>query len=203
MNGSTRWCRSIDDAALATLWSHLRAAGVERVRTHHVDASPHRGGVSLRIAWDGGACDLADVLDVAVDDLVRGPFDTAVARIDEAFAAAAPASGPCVAEPSPPPMLTDYDAAARPGSRHRVTVAWDEPGRTWTPAPPLRMPLHHASRFEWDNLAAFGALDGWRAQRLVFTITARDRTIAPDDRDGERVFFATYRARIDSVCGVE
>ena len=69
------------------------------------------------------------------------------------------------------------------------------------------MPLHHASRLEWQNTAPYADVMGRGAgERLIFTVTIVDRRIQlpPPDRGpgrGGQPFRATYQARIESICG--
>jgi hypothetical protein len=95
-----------------------------------------------------------------------------------------------------PPALTDYDEIA-PGRAFSLEVMQDATG-IWGPAQPLEMPMHYAARIEWAQAAR---LDAYRGQRVVVVATGLGRSaLDADPRRG--VWFATYGARVERVCGV-
>ncbi len=93
------------------------------------------------------------------------------------------------------PVLERYDQLT-PGARFRVTLRADPTGRTWTPAPQLGMPFHHASAIEYVGFA----LPPVSAQTLELEIEAIER-VAHEPREG--TFFFTYRVRVLSACSID
>lgn len=200
-SGSTRACVSVDDVAAEQLWRRLRLLRVERIARQRIAASPHRGGRSLRVAWRGGACELSDMGDVAVTSASRPAFDLVVAAAEAALALGSPAVGTCVAEASPPPFLQAY-LQARPGTRHRVRADWSDAQRTWAPSPALVSMRHRDDHIEWVNLGELGLRDDGPRAGYVLTITVLESDLLglPPGPRGERMFRATHRVRIDSLC---
>ena len=99
-------------------------------------------------------------------------------------------------EPRPGvPRLESYAGVQIPGT-YWVDMTFD--GREWSPATPIGMPAHHASRLELTNLADFPALASHQAGRLRLSveITAREvREVASRNQ-----WRAEYYARIVEAC---
>ncbi|MCA9607948.1 MAG: hypothetical protein KC619_20200, partial [Myxococcales bacterium] len=89
-------------------------------------------------------------------------------------------SVPRCADASTREVATDY-GDLRDGAGYAVVVRCEAPGG-WAPAERLRMPFHHASRFEWTNLAELPALstETARAERIRFHFRLVSRQIEPD-----------------------
>jgi len=98
----------------------------------------------------------------------------------------------CEARTRSAPVLDRYDALV-PGARFRMTLRADPTGRTWTPAPQLRMPFHHASALEYVGYS----LPPVSAETLELEIEAIERVVH-GPREG--TFFFTYRVRVLSAC---
>jgi len=102
---------------------------------------------------------------------------------------------PCADRTRSAPVLERYDQLT-PGARFRVTLRADPTGRTWTPAPQLGMPFHHASALAYVGFT----LPPVSAQTLELEIEAIER-VAHAPRGG--TFFFTYRVRVLSACWVD
>lgn len=93
------------------------------------------------------------------------------------------------------PTLDDY-ATAREGATYRVSVRYDPARSEWVPVSVPRMPLHHASRLTFVNLAEHPELDRLRATSAQLTIVLGRADI---HRIDEREWTAEYPARIVDV----
>lgn len=100
---------------------------------------------------------------------------------------------PCATGPDLPPILIDLSELA-PGARQRLEVRWD--GTGWASSRALEMPLHHASRIEWENLHDFPELSSAQGGPVWFTFVLSGREVRP----GPDVYRATYFARMEAVC---
>jgi hypothetical protein len=92
------------------------------------------------------------------------------------------------------PSLTSYDQLT-PGGRFHVTLRYDAASHDWLPAPPLGMPLHHASQISYGDFALPPAGTG----ALELEITAVERTLVRYDERAHTWFF-TYRVRVRTAC---
>lgn len=107
----------------------------------------------------------------------------------------------CQAPEAAVPAVTDYGALrAGDAALHRVDVRADPATHEWLPAAQLDMPMHHASRLSWTNLADFQPLRAAEGELLRFTFRVLSRDIR--HRPDENVFLVEYRARIELVCSV-
>lgn len=115
-----------------------------------------------------------------------------------------PTSGiaPCDAASALPALDSFWTVAD--GRRYHIELVYR--GDEWVPPRTLPMPHHHASRIAWEGLETFPALSLAATQphaRVRFEITVLSRDIVADERDGVRVWFATYRARVEHVCRID
>lgn len=94
-----------------------------------------------------------------------------------------------------PPYLTRYDELSTAGARYRVRLRYDGASHAWTPAPALRMPLHHASSLEYVGFT----LPPGSQLELELEITAVDRRLVSFEA-GVRTWFFAYRVHVASAC---
>ena len=71
-------------------------------------------------------------------------------------------------------------------------------GSEWTPAAPMPMPPHHATRLELADVPGAVASGNLRDQRVRFTIEITSRDIQPVEGRGQ--WRVTYRARVLGAC---
>ncbi len=93
------------------------------------------------------------------------------------------------------PHLADFSMVSD-GDRVHIDVARDANTGEWMPTPLPRMPLHHASRLAWQNLAEHPALAGLAHARFEFELIAHEVTqVAGHDQ-----WRTEYRAKVLAVC---
>ena len=93
------------------------------------------------------------------------------------------------------PPLESYARVQIPGT-YWVDMTFDD--REWSPAAPIGMPAHHASRLELTNLDDFPVLASYQAERLRISVEIMARELREvASRNQVR---AQYFARIVEVC---
>lgn len=99
---------------------------------------------------------------------------------------------PCTAPTTP---RLDYRDLEIGGTYHVDVIPRDA---DWIPADHVPMPMHHATRLEWQNPDIIPALAPAATGRLRFTFTvdARDIRQVPDRREWR----VTVRATITAIC---
>lgn len=155
---------------------------------------PHARAHHLVVAF-AAAC----AGDPAASDAARPPPPveatpvTAPAMPTPASTTPPPASPPPCG-PTAAPAL-DYRHLEIGAAYHVVVV---QSGDEWLPADSVPMPMHHATRIEWQNPGVITALGPAASGRLRFTFTvdARDIRQVPD----RRAWRVTVRATITDIC---
>jgi hypothetical protein len=104
---------------------------------------------------------------------------------------------PCDNPPKNSTELTDYDQFAK---GKRFWVAMRHEGKVgWQPVAHIDMPLHHASRLDWQGLDGFGDLEAHRHRGLRFTFSAIGSDIQKVPQ--RQQWRAKYKARVEAICG--
>lgn len=96
-----------------------------------------------------------------------------------------------------PSQLTSFISASE-NSQYWINVISCNDSTGWCMADTPRMPMHHSSRIEWNNINEFPQLHGLRDQSLRFAFTYLSRDI--EHVTGQHRWRATYFARIDNIC---
>jgi hypothetical protein len=109
---------------------------------------------------------------------------------------AAPVSGLPACGPSDVAVLTSY-LDAQPGQVYRIDMHRPIPHvPSWQPVDHVAMPMHHASRILFDNLAAYPTVDSHTGP-VRFTIRLGQRELEQAEK---YLWLATYHAVITDVC---
>ncbi|MEM6997113.1 MAG: hypothetical protein AAF721_41800 [Myxococcota bacterium] len=124
-------------------------------------------------------------------------LDDEGAALEVSPAVAGPTLGPCDAPSGLAEFDSYYDVA--PGKRFAATLTYDDDGHAWSVSPTPKILHHHATRIEWDNLAAvgrtgLGAARG-RPVRAVFVFS--DSKVVQVE---PRRWNSTHHATLESVC---
>lgn len=79
-------CTLLGPAELDALYGELAALALDRVEVEHLEgASPHRGGESLTLRWEGARCWIADHDEFKVSAAARPRFERATALVAAAI----------------------------------------------------------------------------------------------------------------------
>jgi hypothetical protein len=107
--------------------------------------------------------------------------------------AARPDAPPCPAAPDAAPL--DHNSVEI-GGRYFVDVALEN--GEWVPASHVPMPMHHATRVEWQNPEKLAELGAAASGRLRFTFTAESRDIS--QVPGRHAWRVVLHAKITAIC---
>ena len=124
--------------------------------------------------------DGAAILDVALASSASGTLDRCVA-------------------PMALPVFERFSDASE-GARFQATLRYDAAAHAWSVVPAPEILLHHASRIEWSNLAAFGRAGLGKARdqdvRVGFFLESIEITKVAD----QHLWLSKYVATIESAC---
>ncbi|HEY3360078.1 MAG TPA: hypothetical protein VGQ83_42900, partial [Polyangia bacterium] len=83
-----RNCVALTEAEKARLHAAFTGRAFVRMTAHHLNASPHRGGVCLAARWEGQRHEVCDLATSEIDQAWRAGFDALTRETEDVFRAA-------------------------------------------------------------------------------------------------------------------